>query len=254
METFPGVGINCPDKNEESNSPNDANSTTDRKQILAEFKKRFFKILDIGIHGESVENETFENRSFSEIAYKLKVHCSGKKIYFNDCLLEIIRLTKRSWIVIESLIQAKVNKIFSQSQSHKWNVSGAEYNQMMEVIVYKQIKLRCAKEACKYVFTPGREDILKEIAGYALLQYYSLNFVIDSALISTWLISLITSLLSIIPWNRIMSHLIYNTKISCEPITVFDMENEQGLAAIKKYLIKASRRPKPKGFSKRKKL
>ncbi|MBE9216498.1 hypothetical protein IQ247_28210 [Plectonema cf. radiosum LEGE 06105] len=181
----------------------------------------------------------------------MKVHCSGKKICFNDYLLEIIRLTKRSWIVIESLIQAKVNKIFSESQPHKWNVGNAEYNQMMEVIAYKQIQLRCAKEACKYVFTLGREDILKEIAGYALLQYYSLNFNINPALISTWLTSTIISLLSLIPWHRIMSDIMQNKRILCKPISVFDVENEEGLSTIKKYLIKASQRPKPKGFSKR---
>lgn len=248
---FPGVGIGCPDKNEEPNNHKSTINKADRQQILAEFKKRFLRILDIGIHEENIQDESFENRSFTEIAYKLKAHCNDKIIYFDDCLLDVIRLSKSSWVVIESLSKAKINNIFSTNQSLNWNVENAEYNQMLEIATNKQLQMSCAKEACKYVFTPGKEDILKELTAYALLQYYSLNFDVNPKLFSTWLISTIVSLLSIIPWNRIMSKLIHNEKILCKPITKFNVENEQDLTVIKEYLVKASKKTKPKGFSKR---
>lgn len=249
---FPGVGVGCPDKSEESNNCKHKAPSTDRKQILAEFKKRFLQILDIGV-GNNFQDGSFVSRNFSQMAEEFGVTCKGKKVYFYECLLDIIRLTKNSWTIIESISECKVDNIFSRHQSLVWDVDDEEYIQMLEVIEYKDIQIKCSKEACKYVFSRGREDILKELVGHAFVQYHELEFNIAPELISTWLIDATISLLSGIPWHRIMSDFIQNKKPSCKPITVFGVANEEGLAVIKKFLIAASKKPKPKGFGNRKK-
>ncbi|NJN07505.1 MAG: hypothetical protein HC815_05760 [Richelia sp. RM1_1_1] len=246
---FPGVGIGCPDKSEESNNQKPTILSTDRKQILAEFKKRFLQILDIGIHGKNLEDGLFASRSFSKMAERLSINCNGKKVIFSNCLLDIIRLSKNSWMIIEIISKSKIDKLFSRYHSLSWDVDSAEYIQMLEIIEYKDIQVRCAKEACKYVFSRGREDILKELAAHALMQYHDLEFDIKPELISTWLIQVIMSLLSTIPWYRIMSDFIQGKEPSCEPITVFGVTNEEGLTVLKKILIEVSKKPKPKGFS-----
>lgn len=246
---FPGVGIDCPDKSNENNNPKAIITNINRKQILAEFKKRFLQILDIGVHGDDVAKGSFVNKTFSEIAEKLSVNCNDRKVYFHDSILDIIQLIKRSWVVIECLSEVKINQVFSRNESSRWNVDEQEYIQMLETIEYKEIQIKCAREACRYIFSPGREDILKELAARAFLQYRELNFDVPPNLFSTWLIDVIVSLVSIIPWHKIMTDLMNGKKPSYQPITIFNAHNITGLAEIKSILIEANKKHKPKGFT-----
>ncbi|MCC5604435.1 hypothetical protein [Nostoc favosum] len=248
---FPGVGNQCPDKSEISGVIYSHPKTLDRKQTLALFKKRFLEILDIAINGTLTIDGLFATRQLSEQIKGSSVQCSNGIAHFNDCLLEIDRLRKNLDCIL-AVASSCAKNLYSNDSINEWKVPEAEKIQMLEItIAYKQTHERCVDEACKYIYSNGRQDLLKELVAFAWLEYNSkLKNTYNQLKVRefpVWLLTATTSILAAVPWYRIMTALLEEKEPHTQPLSIFALPNN--LDIIFEVFLSSKKPPtKPQGF------
>ncbi len=252
---FPGVGDGCADKSENRVVIYYKPKTLDRKQTLALFKKRFLEILDIAINGTLTIDGPFATRQLSEQVNSKVVQCSNGIAHFNDCLLEIERLRKNLDCIL-AVASSCANNLYSNNSINEWKIPEAEKIQMLEItIAYKQTHLRCVDEACKYIYSNGRQDLLKELVAFAWLEYNS-NFKntyhqLKVREFPVWLLTATTSILAAVPWYRIMTALLEEKAPHTQPLSIFVLPNNLDII-FEIFLPQKKPTIKPQGFTLRK--
>ena len=250
---FPGVGDGCPDKSEISGVIYYKPKTLDHKQTLALFKKRFLEILDIAINGRVIIDGLFATRQLSEQVKGNSVQCSNGIAHFNDCLLEIDRLRKNLDCILA--IASSCN-LYNTDSINEWEVPEAEKIQMLEItMAYKQTHERCVDEACKYIYSNGRQDLLKELVAFAWLEYNSnLKNTYNQLKVRefpVWLLTATTSILAAVPWYRIMTALLEEKEPLVQPLSIFALPNNIDII-FEIFLPQKKPTIKPQGFTPRK--
>lgn len=250
---FPGVGIGCPDKSDIKTIIYKSSDRINRKQSLALFKQRFLDILDIGLQPTFALKTGTHKYSFNEpkmldIACLINIKCVSGMANFNTVMLDICNKHRKRTDIIAALTNISVNQLYN-SQFVNLDVGYELKKQIGQITMqYLSIQESTTQLATSYVFTPGKEDILKQLMAYCWILHANNKVNCTKDELPVHLIVTSTALLAGIPWYRIMTALIEKRKPQTIPIGTGYALSFQGIQILTNQFQNPLPKPKPQGF------
>lgn len=251
---FPGVGIDCPDKSEIKTIVYRPRDRINRKQSLALFKQRFLEILDIGLQATFKDETGTHKHSFTEmeilnIANRLNIKCHDVRVNFNSVMFDIYNRHRKRTDIIAALTNISVNHLYSK-EFVNWNIDYELKKQIGQITTqYLSIQESTAQLAASYVFTPGKEDILKQLMAYCWILHASRQVNCTKIELPVHLMVISTTLIGSIPWFHIMSALIDKRKPQTLPVNNTNyMLSNQGILILTNEFNSPLAKQKPQGF------
>ncbi|MEO1377248.1 MAG: hypothetical protein AAFW70_23790 [Cyanobacteria bacterium J06635_10] len=250
---FPGVGVDCPDKSKVKSVLLRPSNYINRKQSLALFKQRFLEILDIGIKPEfKTQTDTqlisFTTDDTTDIASVINTQCQDGTANFNNTVLNIYKKHRRRTDIIAALTDVSIKNLYD-NEFMDWKIDLELQKQVVQIQKqYLEVQRMSAHLATSYIFTKGRENILKKLLAYSwIIHAHNQTKSTKKELAIRLIISSIATLASI-HWYGITSALLDKRKPSVVPCNTKFEISTKGLEILVTEFNLPMPKQKPRGF------